>query len=167
MTVWRVILVAVGAVLVFGMSNLTILQKQEIVDNGRKVLLRLAPVDPRSLIQGDFMRLRYDRASYPDARTQESLPWRGTVVLALDDLGVGEFARTDDGTALAPGEVRIGYKLSGRGGTMRFGADSFFFQEGDADLYANADFGVLHVDDEGGSVLVGLAGEDGALIVSD
>ena len=153
--------------LVFGLTNLTILQKQDIVDNGRKVLLRLAPVDPRSLIQGDFMRLRYDRASYPDARTEEALPWRGTVVLALDDLGVGEFARIDDGTALGPEEVRIAYKLSGRFGSMRFGADSFFFQEGDADLYADADFGVLHVGDDGGSVLVGLAGEDGALIVRD
>lgn len=160
-------MVAVGAVLVFGLSNLAILKKQDIVDNGQKILLRLAPVDPRSLMQGDFMRLRYDRNSYPDARTQESLPWRGTVVLTLDDLGVGEFARLDDGTALGPGEVRIAYKLSGWGGTMRFGADSFFFQEGDADLYADADFGVLHVANDGGSVLVGLAGEDGALIVRD
>ncbi len=165
MTVWRAILVAVGAVLVFGMANLTILQKQDIVENGRKVLLRLAPADPRSLMQGDFMRLRYDRAAYPDSGLQHSLPWRGTVVLTLDDQGVGAFARTDDGAPIGPDEVRIAYKLSGRGGTMGFGADSFFFQEGDAYLYSVAEYGVLRVDEDGATVLVGLARKDGTLIV--
>ncbi len=164
MTHWRAILVAVGAVLVFGMANLTILQKQDLVENGRKVLLRLAPADPRSLMQGDFMRLRYDRAAYPDSGLLGSLPWRGTAVLALDDQGVGTFARIDDGKPLAPDELRIAYKLSGHGGTMRFGADSFFFQEGDADLYSFAEFGVLRVDEDGATVLVGLARKDGSLI---
>lgn len=167
MTRWRAILVALGAVLVFGMSNLTILQKQDIVENGRQILLRLAPFNPRYLEQDGFLRLRYDPASYPDARLLDSLPWRGTVVLTLDDRGVGRFARADDGAALGPDEIHVAYRRSGRGGTMRLGADSFFFQAGDSDLYSAADYGVLRVDGDGATVLVGLAGQDGTLIVPD
>lgn len=163
----RAALIVLGTILVLGMSSLTIVQKQRIVDDGRQVLLRLAPVDPRSLMQGDFMRLRYHADSYPDRQTAEPLPWRGTVILAIDEAGVGRYARPDDGAALAPGEVRIAYRKSGRGGAVRFGAGSFFFQEGDADLYSGADYGVLRVGDDGATVLVGLADEDGTLIVRD
>ncbi len=167
MSRWRSALVALGAVFVLGMSNLTILGKQRILDEGRPVLLRLAPVDPRSLMQGDFMRLRYDPAAYPDREIVESLPWRGTVVLALDADGVGRFARLDDGSSLRAGEIRLAYKLRGRGGAMRYGADSFFFQEGEADRYGEADYGVLRVDDDGNSVLAGLADEAHEVIRAD
>ena len=164
---WRAALVVLGTVLVLGLSSLTIAQKQRIVDDGHQVLLRLAPVDPRSLIQGDYMRLRYRQDTYPDWRTVEELPWRGTVIIAVDETGVGRYARPDDGGDLAPGEIRIAYRKAGSGRSLRYGAESFFFQEGDARLYAGADFGVLRVDDDGATVLVGLADEDGGLILPD
>lgn len=160
----RQALVAFGALLVFGGANGTILQKQAVLDDGRAVLLRLAPVDPRSLMQGDYMRLRYDRAVYPESNAAAGASWRGTVVLVLDADGVGRFARLDDGTPLRADEIRMSYKLTGRGRAMRYGADSFFFQEGEADLYDDAVFGVLRVDEDGDSVLAGLAGEDRQII---
>lgn len=167
MSCWRSTLVALGAVLVLGMSNLTILGKQRTLDEGRPVLLRLAPVDPRSLMQGDFMRLRYDPAIYPDREVVETLPWRGTVVLTVDTDGVGRFARLDDETPLQAEEVRMAYKLRGRGGAMRYGANSFFFQEGEADRYSEAVYGVLRVDGDGNSVLAGLADESHGVIQVD
>jgi uncharacterized membrane-anchored protein len=42
---------------------------------------------------------------------------------------------------------------------VSYGADSFFFQEGDADIYAQAKYSVLRVDDDGDSILVGLTDE--------
>lgn len=167
MSRWRSALVALGAVLVFGMANLTIAQKQRVLDEGRPVLLRLAPVDPRSLMQGDYMRLRYDPAAYPDRETVRTLPWRGAVVLRLDADGVGRFARMDDGSPLQAHEIRMAYKLSGRGGAMRYGANSFFFQEGEAHRYGDAVYGVLRVDGDGNSVLAGLADEAHAVIRAD
>ena len=164
---WQAILIALGAVLVFGMSNLTILQKQEIVEDGRQVLLRLAPVDPRSLMQGDYMRLRYHGDVFPQGDIRRELPWRGTAVLALDERGIARFARIDDGTPLDSDEIRLAYRPGNRFGRLRYGAESFFFQEGHADLYDDAVFGVLRVDRDGASVLVGLAGRDGTLIVPD
>ena len=162
---WRLALILFGTALVLGLSSLTIAGKQRIVDEGRQVLLPLAPADPRSLMQGDFMRLRYDRDIYPDGEAADALPWQGTLILAVDGADVGRYARPDDGRVLAPGEVRIAYRKNGFGGAVRFGAESFFFQEGDAYLYNVARFGVLRVDEDGATVLVGLARADGSLIV--
>ncbi|MCP5367206.1 MAG: GDYXXLXY domain-containing protein [Hyphomicrobiales bacterium] len=155
----RMLLVVLGAVLVLGVAHWDILGKQAIVAHGREILLPLRPVDPRSLIQGDYMRLRYRASVHPD-KAAAALPRRGTVVLALDGDGVGAYARPDDGTALAPGEARLRYMARHRDGTLRYGGESFFFQEGDAALYRDAKYGRLRVDDAGRAVLVGVAGED-------
>ncbi|NNG04713.1 MAG: GDYXXLXY domain-containing protein [Inquilinus sp.] len=155
-----------GLALVLGMANYAIWQKQAVVDEGRLVLLRLAPVDPRSLIQGDYMRLRY-AASQGAVADIDALPWRGRFVFRLDADGVAGFVRVDDGTALAAGEFHIVYRKRGGFGGIDLGAGSYFFQEGDADLYASARYGVLRVAEDGGSVLVGLADENRETIRPD
>jgi uncharacterized membrane-anchored protein len=165
MKLLRIIVALAGLALVLGAVNLSIAEKEETLANGRQVLLELRPLDPRSLIQGDYMILRYAEAVHPDVATKQEMPLRGTVILKLDEKGVATFARVDDGTALAPGELRLKYKFKIQRAGLRYGAESFFFQEGDADLYASARYGVLRVDADGASVLVGLAGEDGKLIV--
>jgi uncharacterized membrane-anchored protein len=40
-------------------ANLGIWQKEDLVANGQPVFVALAPVDPRSLLQGDYMRLNF------------------------------------------------------------------------------------------------------------
>jgi len=75
----------------------------------------------------------------------------------LDSRGVAEFVRRENNTALAPGELLLGYRR--RGGRVRIGSDAFFFQEGHAGRYAGAKYGELRVHRSGGSVLVGLRDE--------
>ena len=161
----RLALVLLGLVLVLGLANQAIWSKQRTVDSGHPVLLALRPVDPRSLIQGDYMTLALAREALP--LEADDLPRRGFVILGLDDQGVGRFLRMDDGMVLAPNELRVGYKRIGRFGAaeISYGADSFFFQEGDADLYADARYALLHVDAEGGTVLIGLADAERRRIV--
>ncbi len=149
-----------------GVANYTILKRQQVVDHGRPVLLELRPVDPRSLIQGDFMRLAYAEAAFPPAEGRTDLPRRGSFIIALDGDNVATFARLDDGGSLGPAEARLKYKLVDSSGGIRLGAESFFFEEGQAERFANAEYGVLHVDENGNSVLVGLADESGVLIQS-
>lgn len=132
--------------------------KELVLARGTRVLLELVPVDPRSLMQGDYMRLDY--AVSRAARSMEDLsqsfapPEEGRLVLRLNAEGVGTFVRHDTGTPLAPGELLLRYKL--RDGRVRLGAESFFFQEGLADHYAGAKYGELRVAGDGSSVLVGL-----------
>ncbi len=252
-------LVIMGLVLVLGVANYNIGQKQQVVENGQQVLLKLRPVDPRSLMQGDYMRLRYAETVLPDSTwgmtphrelctplrlkgdqfvtentcskavdyqvmasgqpvvkrrlapgevfetglAPSSMPAfttcpvgfettvaltqrnrntilssqyyctdspdepalrKGTIVMKLDSYDVGTFARKDDGSQIYANETRLQYKLILTNGEFRLGAESFFFQEGQAKVFENARYGVLRVAEDGASVLVGLADEARRLI---
>jgi uncharacterized membrane-anchored protein len=134
--------------------NFLIIKKEDTLANGRTMLLRLAPVDPRSLIQGDYMTLRYAIAR--DV-TKAQLKRKGRIVVSLDPNDVAKFVRVHKGEDLQTGEYLLFYR-NRRG--LRLGAESFMFQEGDAKLYANARYGELKVDESGKSVLVGLRSEN-------
>ena len=58
----RTFVLAVTVVTVLLAINVEIAGKERIVRNGETVLLRIAPRDPRSLLQGDYMALRYTMA---------------------------------------------------------------------------------------------------------
>jgi uncharacterized membrane-anchored protein len=117
------------------------------------VLLELAPVDPRSLMQGDYMVLNY--AISQELQRRGNSPPDGHLVLHLDELGVGRFLRRHEaGTPLQPGEFLLRYRV--REGRVRLGAESFFFQEGHMGRYMGAKYGELRVQEDGNSVLVGL-----------
>jgi uncharacterized membrane-anchored protein len=155
----RAWLALAGLVVVLGATNYTILQRQQVIDGGQPILLSLRPVDPRSLMQGDYMVLRYAEEVFPGRAYRHSLQRKGAFVVALDGNNVATFARVHDGRKLTENEALLQYKQVDARGTIRLGAESFFFQEGNAELFSTARFGVLHVDDSGKSVLVGLADE--------
>ncbi len=160
----RIIMALAGLGLVLGMVNYSIQQKEGVLANGQLVLFQLRPLDPRSLMQGDYMRLRYADVSAPGTEVRAEMPPQGAVILILDENKVATFSRLDDGTTLQDGEFRMQYKQWHLEGTLRYGAESFFFQEGDAKIYEAARYGVLRVDADGASVLVGLADENRKLI---
>ena len=65
------ILIIANLVLLLVYFNWSVYQKEQTLKEGQLVLLQLAPVDPRSLMQGDYMRLNYKEASsdLPDKQT--------------------------------------------------------------------------------------------------
>lgn len=150
-------LAVLGLLLIMAAANYTIWQREQVLDHGQPILLDLRPVDPRSLMQGDYMVLRYADALFPPSELRASLPRRGAFVVALDEHNIARYERLDDGSPLADDEALLKYKQVEERGRIRLGAESFFFEEGQADRYDNARYGVLHVDDAGNSVLVGLA----------
>ena len=132
--------------------NVSIYQKEQIRQNGDTVLLELAPVDPRSLMQGDYMRLRYKAAA---ALPQDSsLPAHGQLVIAVDHDRVGSYRRVDNNAPLQSSEKKMKY---GRTGIV---PDSFLFQEGQADTYRRAKYGVFKFEGPDNYILVGLADEN-------
>ncbi|GIU50541.1 GDYXXLXY domain-containing protein [Shewanella sp. KT0246] len=54
-------------VLILGLVNWQIYQKEQHIHHGELIYLELAPVDPRSLMQGDYMALRFQISN--DVRT--------------------------------------------------------------------------------------------------
>jgi uncharacterized membrane-anchored protein len=152
----------VTSAFVLGSLNWLIIAKERVLQTGRSVLCELAPVDPRSLMQGDYMVLRFaiadDAASHIPEKTFD-----GRLVLRLDDNGVAQFQRVDDGSPLDTNEARIRFRRrqnSFRRGTIRIGAESYFFEEGRADDFSKAKYGELKVAPNGESILVGLRDKD-------
>jgi uncharacterized membrane-anchored protein len=143
----RRILIA-AAVLVLGAVNWSIFAKERIKTNGERVFLALAPVDPRSLMQGDYMALRFEITNDIPAEAGGSVP------VKLDSNGVA----TVNPDSSAPG-LRIRYRI--RNGQVWLGTNAYFFEEGTAQRYENARFGEFRVDRASGeAVLVGLADKD-------
>ncbi len=135
----------------------TVYQKEILLKDGTLLLLKLAPVDPRSLMQGDYMELRYTFPS-PTGELlsrEDTLPRRGFCVVESDAEGIASIKRFQASKEpLFPGEHLIGYTRPDY--RVRIGAESFFFQEGTGSFYEKAEYGGLKVDKDGNSLLIGL-----------
>jgi uncharacterized membrane-anchored protein len=143
--------IAVGAALVLGAVNFSILGKERIKSNGEVVYLEIAPIDPRSIMQGDYMALRFRLAQQIQERVKP-LPdegMTGDAEIVLDQKRVANLALG------APSKLKIRYRI--RNGAVWLGTNAFFFEEGTGDRYARARYGEFRVDrDSGEAVLVGL-----------
>lgn len=149
------LLIGLNLLLVLLVFNYSVYTKEKTLAKGELVLLELAPVDPRSLMQGDYMVLDY--AISQDAH-KLALSTRGYAVLKLDERQVGQLLRFQPGAEpLAAGEQLL--KFFYNGDAIHLGAESFFFEEGQGEKYADAKYGALRVDEKGNSVLVGLYDE--------
>ena len=135
------ILIIANLILLLGYFNWSVYKKEQTLKDGQLILLQLAPVDPRSLMQGDYMRLSYKEASSDLLDQQTAI--RGYAILQIDSNQVGKIVR------------------------IFLGAESFFFEEGQDTLYQKAVYGGLKVDGKGQSLLVGLYDENFHYIQSD
>jgi len=145
-----------GLALVIAVAISAVMKKEAILKDGELVLLQLAPVDPRSLIQGDYMELNY--AINRQLDSESDWPDDGYVVVRLDEHDVATFVRFYDRQPLAENESRIRYRR--RSGQVQVGPNAFYFQEGHASHYENARYGAVRVSDSGDAVLVGLRNDD-------
>ncbi|MGE9311825.1 GDYXXLXY domain-containing protein [Niabella sp. CJ426] len=151
---WIVILVNLVVLLVY--FNYSIIKKEQLLEEGQLVLLELAPVDPRSLMQGDYMTLRYAISENLNA---DSMPKRGYCVVRLDSNGVANRVRFQKNIIpLHKGEHLITYTAPDYW-NVNIGAESFFFEEGQAEKYDSAKYGGVKIDKNGNSLLVGLYNE--------
>ncbi|AYN00091.1 GDYXXLXY domain-containing protein [Chryseobacterium aahli] len=152
---WLIIILNLLILLVY--FNFSVSKKEELLKDGKLILLSLAPVDPRSLMQGDYMSLRY---SISQDLNSEMLPKRGYCVVTLDKNGIAQRQRFQKNkTPLKDGEYLINYTSSDNW-NINIGAESFFFQEGQGEKYEKAKYGAVKVDKEGNSLLTGLYGEN-------
>ncbi|MDQ1818161.1 GDYXXLXY domain-containing protein [Massilia sp. CCM 9210] len=149
--------IALTAFAVLAIANIGIWQKESLIANGRPVLVELAPVDPRSLMQGDYMRLNFN---LPQEVSQMSEGETGSARLkvagTVNEKGIVELTRLHDGTPLAPGEIVI--ELTPRHGGHTLVTDAWYFQEGEAKRWEAAKYGEFRVDANGKALLVGMRG---------
>ncbi|MDX8395650.1 MAG: GDYXXLXY domain-containing protein [Mariprofundaceae bacterium] len=143
--------------LVLLLVNGSIFTKEQHLADGKIVYLRLAPVDPRSLMQGDYMALRFHLADALYATLQKiSRSQRsrhnveasdGYVVVTLDTQSIASFKSVYKGGSLAKNELIMRYRV--RNSAVKFATNAFFFQEGHGSHYQHARYGQFRVNDAG------------------
>lgn len=153
-----------GLLLVLSLINWSIYQKEMHLSEGRIVYLKLAPVDPRSLMQGDYMALRFELANQVyDAlpKSENEKRWRhdvaasdGYVLVSLNAQNIATFKNIYDKQNLTNDELLLRYRV--RNGEVKFATNAYFFQEGHAKIYDSARYGQFRVDHDGELLLVAL-----------
>lgn len=148
-------LIVLCAPLILAVVNLAIWQNEQLIQHGETVLLELAPVDPRSLMQGDYMALRFAMA---DAISQQ-LPDRtenltGTIVVQLDPQRRASFVALKQQQPLQANQLQLQFRL--RNGQVKFATNAFFFQEGSGAVYEQAKYGLFRVGASGQLLLTHL-----------
>lgn len=157
----RKLLVWLVGLVILLVVNFSIWQKEQLLAQGKTVILPLAPVDPRSLMQGDYMRLRFQLEDeiYPRLTRDKTDSIDGYAVVLVNEQGVGQFQQlaTELPAALPTNQTALRYRV--RDGQINFATNAFFFQEGHADDYAKARYGEFKVDDHGNLLLTRLRGQ--------
>jgi uncharacterized membrane-anchored protein len=150
---------AIAAVLVLLVANGGIWQKENLIAHGQPLFVQLVPVDPRSLMQGDYMALRFDLPSdmsFADAPLPPGQ--RPYLVARRDQRGIATDLHPDRGAPLASDELRV--ELSPKNGNWVLVTDAWFFKEGEGERWAQAKYGEFRVTPDGRALLVGLRGVD-------
>lgn len=146
--------IAASLLLTLVAANGAIWQKEALISSGRPVFIELAPVDPRSLMQGDYMALNFqmpalDREGIATLR-------RAMVIAKVDGRGVAVMQGLAGDRSLAPDEILIELVQTGSG--LRPATNAWYFKEGEAPRWSRAKYGEFRIDDKGRALLVNLRG---------
>jgi len=144
---------AVAALLIV---NVGIYQKEQIIRQGQSIFVELAPVDPRSLMQGDYMALNFALSGDLDANLDSGdieAPY-----FAVAQRGENSVATIthihDKRSPLKDNEILI--EVTRQRERFALPANAWHFEEGDGERWSKAKYGELRVDGHGQAVLVGL-----------
>ncbi|MGE0699656.1 MAG: GDYXXLXY domain-containing protein [Hyphomicrobiaceae bacterium] len=152
-------LVVAGALAVAVPAQQSVASHERTLATGRKVYLELAPVDPRSLIQGDYMALRF-KIAVDVARSMRPVP--GAIAWALatvDERGVATFKSVSE-VKPTPSAGEVVLPLHARRLGWIVATDAWFFEEGTAEKWQKARFGEMRVSPNGTALLAGMADQD-------
>jgi uncharacterized membrane-anchored protein len=132
--------------------NLSIYQKEQHRKKGENLYLELAPVDPRSLMQGDYMALRFKvtNAIYDALKQQSNNPQshrlkasQGEAIIRLDKHRIGTFKALYTNQKLLKDEILLYYRV--RNAHIKLATNAFFFQEGSGKIYERAKYGHFRI----------------------
>ncbi len=163
MSAWMTrVWIMVGWALVCIVINIAIYNSEQHLRDGQLIYLELAPVDPRSLMQGDYMALQFAlandiRRALQAGRDVPPGATDGRAIVRVDANGVARFESLQSDRQLAQNQLALTYRL--REGRVKFATDAYFFQEGHAQRYENARYGAFRVSSAGDMLLVSLHDE--------
>ncbi|QUN07146.1 GDYXXLXY domain-containing protein [Shewanella yunxiaonensis] len=141
--------------------NSAVWHKEQLWRYGERLVLELAPVDPRSLMQGDYMALDFTVARQLRQALRENGIWQsnlqGWLLVTLQSHGPASYQgyRLTNIESNMTGQQRlIPFKV--RKGRVRIASNAWFFEEGQAKHFSAARFGEFRLSPEGELLLIGL-----------
>jgi uncharacterized membrane-anchored protein len=148
--------------------NFSIYSKEQHLKQGETIYLELAPVDPRSLIQGDYMALRFEVSTAlnddlfknkKDNDWQKSIePHDGKIIVNLNSKNIATYQKIYQDQITQKNELILNYRV--RNNKIKFASNAFFFQEGTAKAYEDARYGEFKVNKNGELLLKAMLDED-------
>ena len=170
------LIVIVTGILILVAINYSIWQKERHINEGEMINIALAPVDPRSLMQGDYMALRYSlgndiqdaiqqKARMVQSERDDYFTSSAYVVVELDANNQAHFVSLYDNMPLLAEQRILEYRV--RNEIVKFASNAFFFAEGDEPLYRNAKFGQFKLNKQGEVLLVSMLDANFELIRSE
>lgn len=149
--------VTLSALAILALVNFSIYQQEQQLSNGDIVVFELAPVDPRSLMQGDYMALNYQITNQiSQANEQENHD--GLFIVTLAQHQLAQFEALYQGQTLQPNQQLIQYRV--RSGRVKLASNAFFFEEGRAEDFAKAKYGEFRVNPAGKLLLSNMLDKD-------
>ncbi|KTS81193.1 hypothetical protein NS115_16620 [Paenibacillus jamilae] len=150
------LLIAIVIVLQLGIIGYQTARSETLLVTGASVKLKLAPIDPRSLLQGDYVALNYDISTPPSKNSLQEKDWnRGKVkvVLTPDSQGVYIADRLyQDGEKLAHHEIVLNGQWNGS--RILYGIENYFIPEGTGrTVEQNAHYAYIRVSRNGDALL--------------
>ena len=142
------ILLIINIVILFVVTGFSANKEEGYKKSDSYFYLELAPVDPRSLLQGDYMTLNYDITDKAqeiifngiyDSKDENNkfLDMRkGYIVVSLDENKVAKFVKLSKEKTDEKDLLFIAFKSDGF--NININANSYLFQEGTGDKYENA-----------------------------
>ncbi len=135
-----------------------IFQKETILRNGTDIILKVEPVDPRSIIQGDYVQLsynisqidsdeRYDRVYVLVEKNSKGIYQMKGI---YDTIEEAKKERTDDHQVIVTGKAN--------GNTITYGIENFFIEEGTGiEVEQNAKYANIKVGSNGDAILISVS----------
>ena len=152
------ILAAIGLIATSAVSADAIRSKEALIRDGTPVFIEMAPVDPRSLMQGDYMALRFQLPAGA-MRHPPTLGPRPRAIGTHDENGVLRLTRIGDTRTPIDAKEKM-IELIHKRGQWIVVTDAWYFKEGTAKKWEAARYGEFRVLPDGRALLVGLADKD-------
>jgi len=152
-------LIALSTLATSGVFGLGVREKEAILSTGQTIYIALMPVDPRSLMQGDYMALRFFLPSgQDDTRILASASHPvGVMTIGANNIGRVTRIAAEAGSTDAPGERFV--KLRRANGGWSLGTNAWFFREGQGKKFEAAKYGEFRLGPKGDLLLVAMADE--------
>ena len=138
----RKILLLAVVILILSAINFKIYQMEHFIKHGKIFYLKLAPKDPRSLMQGDYMALRYDIENQLRDKKFED---KKEIILTIDKNRVAKIKNQSDTDKLGKDEFIIHLKKNSYWPELKI-AHRYYFQEGKFKKYQKAVYGKFKID---------------------